>query len=222
MAAASSSTDVWEKRPVAAPIFLFFTSAAMSCWSAKTGVMTVGQPAASEACVVPMPPWCTAAWHCGKSHSCGALLRKSTRPPPQYSRSASASGAPSRHSGERPAQPPRMMPRLPALLSAPTARAVMCSLEYTIMEPQPMYTGRSPDAKNCRVSSWEPLAKKEPPFCDIASCWSLSMFQRPTTSMPPCPGRTPPPGQSAGAGQKEVLKAQRLSFMPFSGAKSPS
>mmetsp|Transcript_30498 Transcript_30498/g.97478 ORF Transcript_30498/g.97478 Transcript_30498/m.97478 type:complete len:304 (-) Transcript_30498:1099-2010(-) len=73
-----SSTVAFAKRPVAVPILLSLMSLAISCWSAKTGVMTVGQPAPREACVVPMPPWCTAARHWGKSHSCGALLMKST------------------------------------------------------------------------------------------------------------------------------------------------
>mmetsp|Transcript_22552 Transcript_22552/g.57492 ORF Transcript_22552/g.57492 Transcript_22552/m.57492 type:complete len:237 (+) Transcript_22552:368-1078(+) len=54
--AASSSESSFERRQVPWPQPSAVMCFAMSCWSAKTGVTTVGVPAPSEACVVPMPP----------------------------------------------------------------------------------------------------------------------------------------------------------------------
>mmetsp|Transcript_89843 Transcript_89843/g.254588 ORF Transcript_89843/g.254588 Transcript_89843/m.254588 type:complete len:318 (-) Transcript_89843:485-1438(-) len=220
MASPSSSSLIFEKSWVRLPTFSTFSiRLAMSCWSAKTGVMMVGQPAPSEACVVPIPPWCTAALHCGNSHSCGADFRKRTFFS-LYAFSSSAFSAPSRQPAVMPAQPPRMMPRLPAYFRAPTARRAIHSLEYTTMEPQPRYTGGSPALKNAMASSLFPKKAPLPP--DISLCTSLVISQRPTTSMPPFPGLMPPCGHSFGAAQKAGLKAHSLMSPDSSMLKSSS
>mmetsp|Transcript_49799 Transcript_49799/g.100278 ORF Transcript_49799/g.100278 Transcript_49799/m.100278 type:complete len:229 (-) Transcript_49799:868-1554(-) len=99
---------------------------ALSNWSAKTGVMMVGHPADRDACSVPMPPWCIAALHCGKSSSWGAALMKRMFSSHQALNSSSFS-APSSPSGPSCAQPAKMMAFSPARLQASTASFVMCS-----------------------------------------------------------------------------------------------
>mmetsp|Transcript_61344 Transcript_61344/g.142751 ORF Transcript_61344/g.142751 Transcript_61344/m.142751 type:complete len:225 (+) Transcript_61344:431-1105(+) len=103
------------------------SAAALSSWSAKTGVMIVGEPELSEACNVPTPPWCTQQQHCGNSHSCGAVFMKMIFCL-AYPRSSSSFGSPSRSLCCSPAQPLTMTPRCPAIFSASTASRVMCWL----------------------------------------------------------------------------------------------
>mmetsp|Transcript_47817 Transcript_47817/g.94684 ORF Transcript_47817/g.94684 Transcript_47817/m.94684 type:complete len:294 (+) Transcript_47817:428-1309(+) len=194
----SSSAVSLDRCDVPAPHLFSFTRFAMSNWSAKTGVTTVGEPAPREACVVPMPPWCTQHEHCGKSHSCGAAFMKSTLSF-EYAKSSSASGPVPKELSENAAHPATTIPRWPATFSAPTANRAMCSSEPTFIEPQPMYTGVGPaPMKSVQRCSSPPASKSLPPPFALACCSSLLKAQRPVITQPPF-------GQSAGASQKASL-----------------
>mmetsp|Transcript_35172 Transcript_35172/g.100207 ORF Transcript_35172/g.100207 Transcript_35172/m.100207 type:complete len:251 (+) Transcript_35172:778-1530(+) len=203
MASPSSCAVSFGSTEVPRPHLCAVTRSAMSCWSAKTGVTIVGEPAPNEAWTVPMPPWCTQQAHCGKSHSCGAAFMKSTFSS-QNLTSPSASGPLPSDVADKSAQPPTMTPRCPATFKASTARRAMCSAEFTDIEPQPMYTGGDALAINSehRWSS-SPTLKKEAPSLALESCSSRLKHSRPKIL-------TPLFGQSSGADQKASLKTMRL------------